>query len=143
MLAASEGHVAALKVLLEGRADVAATAGDGTTALVRAAQGEHVLAAKLLLQWGADVPPQETMSVHSVRCDGCGIRPIVGCRFTCMVCPGYDLCQKCFDGKGTLHAGRCADHAFDRFDASRAAMFLQRLQRAALFEAFLAQSTDA
>lgn len=143
MLAASEGHVAALKVLLEGRADVTAAAPDGSTALVRAAQREHVLATKLLLHWGADLPPQETSIHFGVECDGCGIEPIVGCRFVCTVCSGvgtYDLCQKCFDRKGTLHAGRCADHAFDRLDADRrAAMFLQKLQLAALFEALLAQ----
>jgi len=30
-----------------------------------------------------------------VRCDGCGVSPIVGQRFKCTICPDYDLCETC------------------------------------------------
>ena len=40
-----------------------------------------------------------TGEVHpGVSCDGCD-GPVVGARFKCMVCPDYDLCEKC-EGKG-------------------------------------------
>jgi len=37
-------------------------------------------------------------AIHgSVSCDGCGAFPIVGTRYTCSVCPDYDLCSSCED----------------------------------------------
>ena len=34
--------------------------------------------------------------VHEeVTCDGCGMYPIVGCRYKCAVCPNFDFCEKC------------------------------------------------
>lgn len=32
---------------------------------------------------------------HNIRCDGCTADPIVGKRFKCLVCPDFDLCEKC------------------------------------------------
>jgi hypothetical protein len=35
---------------------------------------------------------------YGVTCDGCGVAPIKGVRFKCLVCPNYDLCGPC-EGK--------------------------------------------
>ena len=32
---------------------------------------------------------------YGVKCDGCGVFPIVGCRFKCGVCPNFDFCEEC------------------------------------------------
>jgi len=32
---------------------------------------------------------------YGVTCDGCGVAPIKGVRFKCLVCPNYDLCGPC------------------------------------------------
>jgi len=32
---------------------------------------------------------------YGVTCDGCGVVPIKGVRFKCLVCPNYDLCAVC------------------------------------------------
>ncbi len=36
-------------------------------------------------------------------CDGCGLSPMVGTRYTCTVCEEFDLCEKCMPHKNTLH----------------------------------------
>ena len=34
--------------------------------------------------------------VHEdVTCDGCGMYPVVGCRYKCAICPNFDFCEKC------------------------------------------------
>ena len=33
--------------------------------------------------------------VHRVKCNGCGRYPIIGCRFKCAVCEGFDYCEEC------------------------------------------------
>ena len=34
--------------------------------------------------------------VHdNVTCDGCGMYPIVGCRYKCAICPNFDFCERC------------------------------------------------
>ena len=34
--------------------------------------------------------------VHfGVKCDGCGVFPIIGCRFKCAVCDNFDYCEEC------------------------------------------------
>jgi hypothetical protein len=30
-----------------------------------------------------------------VKCDGCGVLPIVGCRYKCAFCDNFDYCEKC------------------------------------------------
>ena len=32
---------------------------------------------------------------YGVKCDGCGVFPIVGCRFKCAVCDNFDYCEEC------------------------------------------------
>merc|ERR1711963_39037 len=34
-------------------------------------------------------------SHHGFKCDGCGMDPLIGLRFRCLVCPDYDLCNSC------------------------------------------------
>ena len=30
-----------------------------------------------------------------IKCDGCGISPITGCRYKCGVCDNFDYCEEC------------------------------------------------
>jgi hypothetical protein len=55
ILAAKNGHVAVVRVLLEGGADVQRGDGNMYTALHRAAMWGHVEVCRLLLDWGAQV----------------------------------------------------------------------------------------
>jgi hypothetical protein len=47
--------------------------------------------------------------VTSWTCDGCGVAPIVGKRFECLQCPGFDLCLACHARRAELHE---MDHEF-------------------------------
>lgn len=41
-------------------------------------------------------PKVEEKVVHkTVKCDGCGVFPIVGVRYKCAVCHNFDYCEKC------------------------------------------------
>ena len=40
-------------------------------------------------------PKNEKPEHKGIRCDGCGMNPIVGCRYKCAVCPNFDYCEKC------------------------------------------------
>ncbi len=46
-----------------------------------------------------------TLHLHSTgwTCDGCGVAPIVGKRFECLQCPGFDLCIACHARRTELH----------------------------------------
>ena len=41
---------------------------------------------------------------NGVTCDGCGVFPIVGCRYKCAVCPDFDYCENCEKKYGTEHS---------------------------------------
>ena len=42
--------------------------------------------------------------VHKgIRCDGCGLHPIVGWRFKCTICDDYNLCENCEENIGSKH----------------------------------------
>ena len=56
--AAGLGHVAVVRVLLEGGANVDRTEAGGNTALHYAAHYGHLDVCRLLLDWGAKVDPQ-------------------------------------------------------------------------------------
>jgi len=52
---------------------------------------------------------EESAPVHRcVKCDGCGVFPIVGIRYKCYVCPNFDHCEKC-------EATKEHDHPFIKF----------------------------
>lgn len=40
---------------------------------------------------------------QKVACDGCGMKPIVGVRFKCTVCPNFDFCENCEKDKAEEH----------------------------------------
>lgn len=54
MVAANEGHVETIKLLIEARADVLATDDEGDSALVSALKANHTLAALYLVEHGAN-----------------------------------------------------------------------------------------
>ena len=41
-----------------------------------------------------------------VKCNGCGVTPIVGVRYKCAVCQDFDLCEKCEASSKTKHDAR-------------------------------------
>jgi len=42
------------------------------------------------------VKPSKNTAVHyGVRCDGCGVKPIVGSRYKCSISHDFDFCEKC------------------------------------------------
>jgi hypothetical protein len=47
---------------------------------------------------------KEQKEIHNfVRCDGCGMFPLVGKRFKCTVCPNFDFCEKCLEKNKESH----------------------------------------
>jgi len=45
------------------------------------------------------------VSVHQgVKCDGCGVKPIVGVRYKCSICHNFDYCEKCEETVDHPHA---------------------------------------
>ena len=41
-------------------------------------------------------PSFQPQKVHySIKCNGCGMFPLLGERYKCSICPNYDLCEKC------------------------------------------------
>jgi len=38
-----------------------------------------------------------------VKCDGCGVKPIVGIRYKCTVCYDFDYCENCEATKEHTH----------------------------------------
>lgn len=46
----------------------------------------------------SETKPSEVVHEH-VSCDGCGVSPIVGFRYKCIVCHNFDFCDRC-EGEG-------------------------------------------
>ena len=47
---------------------------------------------------------KEQKEIHNfVKCDGCGMFPLVGKRFKCTVCPNFDFCEKCLEKNKDSH----------------------------------------
>ena len=46
----------------------------------------------------------QTIVHERVKCDGCGMAPIVGPRYKCSVCKNFDYCAKCEEYEGHEHA---------------------------------------
>lgn len=45
--------------------------------------------------------------IHAgITCDACGVSPIVGARYRCVVCPDFDLCEAC----DRAQVGDAGDH---------------------------------
>ena len=46
----------------------------------------------------------EKIMHKGVTCDGCGVYPIIGCRYKCAICPNFDYCENCEKKKGYEHS---------------------------------------
>ena len=58
---------------------------------------------------------KEKKEIHCcVRCDGCGMFPLVGKRFKCKECPNFDFCEKCLEKNKETHK-----HEFDLIAAKK------------------------
>lgn len=40
---------------------------------------------------------------YCVRCDGCGMHPLIGKRFKCKQCPNFDFCEACLEKNKDTH----------------------------------------
>jgi Zinc finger, ZZ type len=58
---------------------------------------------------GDDASHAAAVSHADVRCDGCGMSPIMGNRWKCSRCPNYDYCNTCYASRDQLHS---PDHLF-------------------------------
>lgn len=45
---------------------------------------------------------EEVIHEH-VTCDGCGMKPIVGIRYKCSICPDFDYCSTCEQNIDHVH----------------------------------------
>ncbi len=56
---------------------------------------------------GQPVPQTESQSdlnTHTtVACDGCGVSPVIGVRYKCVVCKNFDYCEICEERLGHEH----------------------------------------
>ena len=51
-----------------------------------------------------NIKKEESLPIHKgVECDGCGVYPIVGCRYKCGVCGDFDYCEECEKKLGEKH----------------------------------------
>ena len=88
-----ENVVTILEELKKEGEDVNVQDDNGISGLASAAAGGHESVVKYLLDNQASVK-LETFHL-GIICDVCGMYPMKGKRFKCMVCPDYDLCQEC------------------------------------------------
>lgn len=61
-----------------------------------------------------------------VICDGCGVRDFSGNRYRCLQCRDYDLCARCFEQRGQLHA----QHPFEAIRTPRGAQVARQMRDA-------------
>merc|ERR1712194_145407 len=48
--------------------------------------------------------PESEEEVHEgIMCNHCSMKPIVGDRFKCSVCPMYNLCETCYPKRAVVH----------------------------------------
>jgi hypothetical protein len=51
---------------------------------------------KKLINSGVTKNEKPQLFIHKgTLCDNCGISPIIGNRYTCLLCQNYDLCEYC------------------------------------------------
>lgn len=71
-----------------------------------------------IVQETATMPKKSSMIVHvGFICDACGLDPIVGVRYTCLICPQespVDLCERCIQHGDFQNAIHRRDHPFER-----------------------------
>ena len=47
---------------------------------------------------------EDKKEIHfCVKCDGCGMYPLIGKRYKCQTCPNFDFCEKCFEKNKESH----------------------------------------
>lgn len=74
------------------------------------------------LYYGLVAKMEESSIIHhGIMCDGCHLKPIVGVRYKCIICPNFNLCSSCEQrstsmGSSIAHA---LDHMFVKIRNSR------------------------
>ena len=57
-----------------------------------------------ILNLSSNNKEEEKKEIHCcVRCDGCGMFPLIGKRFKCKECPNFDYCEKCLEKNKESH----------------------------------------
>ncbi len=63
-------------------------------------------------------------NIHlNIKCDGCGICPIIGIRYKCNICPDFNFCEKCEYEKGEEH-----NHPFIKLNHSNSIKMLNNIK---------------
>ncbi|KAG8763694.1 hypothetical protein FRC11_013928, partial [Ceratobasidium sp. 423] len=74
---------------------------------------------------GANPPPNVYHGGNSwdVKCDICGMYPLVGTRYKCAECPDWDACQNCLDKASKHHPNHTFIRATDSSTIMKASIF--------------------
>ena len=56
-----------------------------------------------ILKFPGIKPTVPSITHSGVKCDGCGMCPIVGARYKCAVCEDFDYCANCEEAYSTVH----------------------------------------